>query len=95
VNPNWRPPPPGAGGPPAPGQYPPYQGGYGGYGPRRPPRQEDVILEANAQNPDFAIPGATRGRGRGGGPGRGGMQQPGVIPPMGGTGGRYPGADAI
>lgn len=44
------------------------------YGPRRPMRPEDVILEANAANPDFAIPGAGLGRGgaRGRGRGRGG-----------------------
>ncbi|KAF2488889.1 pali-domain-containing protein [Lophium mytilinum] len=97
VNPNWRPPPPGMGGPPPPGQYPPYQGaGYaGGYGARRPPRQEDIILESNAVNPDFAIPGVGLG-GRGGGRGgRGGGRQPGVIPPIAGAGGRYPGAEAI
>jgi hypothetical protein len=44
---------------------------YGPYGQRRPFRQEDVILEANAANPDFAIPGAGP-PGRGGGRGRGG-----------------------
>lgn len=93
VNPNWRPPPPGMGGPPVPGQYGPYGG-------RRPMRQEDVILEANAANPDFAVPGAElgrgRGRGRGGRGGRGGPLGPGMIAPMGlGNQGRYPGANAI
>lgn len=44
---------------------------YGPYGPRRPLRQEDVILEANAANPDFALPGAGLGRGGAGGRGRG------------------------
>lgn len=89
VNPNWRPPPPGMGGPPLPGQYAPYG--------RRPVRQEDVILEANAANPDFAIPGAGVGRGgRGrGGRGNANMRAPGLIPPMTGNGGRYPGAGAI
>jgi hypothetical protein len=93
VNPNWRPPPPGMGGPPLPGQYAPY-------GARRPIRQEDVILEANAANPDFAVPGAAPGRGRG--RGRGGMRGGGSAPApasMGGMGmgnpGRYPGAEAL
>lgn len=73
---------------------------YGPYGPRRPMRQEDVILEANAANPDFALPGVGlgRGRGRGGarGGGGGGMPIPGASQ-MGGMGnqGRYPGANAI
>lgn len=44
---------------------------YGHYGQRRPLRPEDVILQANAANPDFAIPGAGP-PGRGGGRGRGG-----------------------
>ncbi|KAF2643456.1 pali-domain-containing protein [Massarina eburnea CBS 473.64] len=90
INPNWRP-PPGSGMPP-----------YGPYGPRRPMRQEDVILEANATNPDFALPGVEMGRGRGRGRGRGGMMGRGGIPPsatMGDMGlgnqGRYPGANAI
>lgn len=90
VNPNWRPPPPGQGGPPLPGQYAPYG--------RRPMRQEDIILEANAANPDFALPGAGRGMGRGGrgGRGRGGPIAPAMIPGAGlGNQGRYPGADAI
>ncbi|KAH7126897.1 SUR7/PalI family-domain-containing protein [Dendryphion nanum] len=93
INPNWRPPPPGQGGPPLPGQYAPYT--------RRPVRQEDVILEANAANPDFAIPGADfgrgRGRGRGGrGGGRGGPLGPAMIPGAGlGNQGRYPGANGI
>jgi hypothetical protein len=90
VNPNWRPPPPGMGGPPLPGQYAPYG--------RRPVRQEDVILEANAANPDFAIPGAGVGRGNRGGRGArgaGGARAPGLIPAMAGNGGRYPGAGAI
>lgn len=90
VNPNWRPPPSGAGGPPLPGQYGQHSG-------RRPPRQEDVILDANAINPDFAVPGAGLGRGRGGV--RGGRGGRGGIapPPMMGMGsqGRYPGANAI
>jgi hypothetical protein len=63
VNPNWRP----EMGAPA-GQFAPYGPAQG----RRPMRQEDVILEANAANPDFAIPGAMPGRGRGRGRGRGG-----------------------
>lgn len=86
VNPNWRPPP----GPLMPGPY-------AGYGPRRPMRQEDVILEANAANPDFAIPGAgSRGRGRGRGGGRGGMPPPATMVNIGlGNQGRYPGANAI
>lgn len=64
-------------------------------------RQEDVILEANAANPDFAVPGAELGRGRGRGRGRGGRGG-GMMPPsasmanMGlGNQGRYPGANAI
>ncbi|KAF2271213.1 pali-domain-containing protein [Lojkania enalia] len=89
INPNWRPPPPGMSGPPVPGQYGPYGG-------RRPLRQEDVILEANAVNPDFAVPGAELGRGRGRGRGRGGrvgVMAPGMIPNMGlNNQGRYPGA---
>ncbi|KAF2176184.1 pali-domain-containing protein [Zopfia rhizophila CBS 207.26] len=92
VNPNWRPPPPGMGGPPVPGQYGPYGG-------RRPMRQEDVILEANAANPDFAVPGAEfgRGRGRGGRGGRGGMRGGSGMMQMGGLGnqGRYPRVGAI
>lgn len=90
VNPNWRPPPPGQGGPPLPGQYAPYG--------RRPMRQEDIILEANAANPDFALPGASRGMGRGGRGrgGRGGPMGPAMIPGAGlGNQGRYPGADAL
>ena len=76
------------GGPPIPGQYAPYTG-------RRPPRQEDVILEANAVNPDFAVPGAEFGRGRGRGRGRGGRggpMAPTMIPGGAGLGnqGRYP-----
>jgi len=89
VNPNWRP----EMGAPA-GQFGPYNG-------RRPMRQEDVILEANAVNPDFAIPGAGRGRGRGrGGRGRGGANVPPSVPAtMLGPGpgltnqSRYPGAN--
>ncbi|KAF2477296.1 pali-domain-containing protein [Lindgomyces ingoldianus] len=92
INPNWRPPPPGMGGPPIPGQYGPYNA-------RRPMRQEDVILEANAANPDFAVPGAElgRGRGRGRGAARGrGVPGPSMINGMGmGNQGRYPGANAI
>ncbi|KAF2273703.1 pali-domain-containing protein [Westerdykella ornata] len=91
INPNWRPPPPGMGDPALPGQYPPYG--------RRPIRKEDVILEANAANPDFAVPGAEFGRGRGRGRGkggRGGPVAPATMNNMGmGTAGRYPGADAI
>ena len=85
INPAWRPPPPGASGPPIPGNFAPY-------GARRPIRQEDVILEANAANPDFAVPGAEFGRGRGrGGRGRGrgapaALQGPGAL----GNQGRYP-----
>jgi hypothetical protein len=94
VNPNWRPPP----GPPMPG---PMSGPYNGYGPRQPPRQEDAILQANAANPDFAIPGAGFGRGRGRGRERGGGRGGAPPPPatmanMGlGNQGRYPGANAI
>lgn len=93
VNPNWRP-PPGANAPPMPGQYGPYQGG------RRPVRQEDVILEANAVNPDFAVPGAEfgrgRGRNRGGRGGRGGVMAPTMMAGSGmGNPGRYPGSDGI
>ena len=51
---------------------PPMPTSYGHYGPRRPLRQEDVILEANAANPDFVIPGASLGRGGARGRGRGG-----------------------
>lgn len=63
-------------------------------------RQEDVILEANAANPDFAVPGADfgrgRGRGRGGRGARGGPMAPAMIPAAGlGNQGRYPGANAI
>lgn len=61
-------------------------------------RQEDVILEANAANPDFAVPGAELGRGRGRGMrgGRGGPIAPATMAGMGmGNPGRYPGADAI
>ncbi|KAJ4374242.1 hypothetical protein N0V83_002983 [Neocucurbitaria cava] len=90
VNPQWHP----EMGAPA-GQFQPYNAGRG------PPRREDVILEANAANPDFAIPGAGRGRGRGRGRGgRGGalgppppatMQQgPGLTNQS-----RYPGASAM
>jgi hypothetical protein len=92
VNPAWRP------DMPAPaGQFGPYGQG------RKPMRQEDVILEANAANPDFAIPGMPgRGRGRGrGGRGRGGPV--GVPPPATmmapgpglGSQSRYPGANAL
>jgi len=92
VNPNWRP----EMGAPA-GQFGPYGQG------RRPMRQEDVILEANAANPDFAIPGvAGRGRGRGrGGRGRGGAMGPPPPATMMGPGpglgsqSRYPGANAL
>ncbi|KAH5437242.1 hypothetical protein HBI32_024140 [Parastagonospora nodorum] len=91
VNPNWRP----EMGAPA-GQFGPYPG-PGGPMPRRPMRQEDVILEANAANPDFAIPGAMPGRGRGRGRGgRGGGMGP-PPPSMLGPGlsntSRYPGAN--
>ncbi|KAF1947311.1 pali-domain-containing protein [Clathrospora elynae] len=90
VNPNWRP----EMGAPA-GQFAPFPG------PRRPMRQEDVILEANAANPDFAIPGGARGRGRGrGGRGRGGAIAPPPATMMGQGPGltnqsRYPGANAM
>lgn len=91
VNPNWRP----EMGAPA-GQFQPYNG-------RRPMRQEDVILEANAANPDFAIPGGMPGRGRGRGRGRGGRGGGPMAPPatMMGQGpgltnqSRYPGANAL
>ncbi|EDU49948.1 pH-response regulator protein palI/RIM9 [Pyrenophora tritici-repentis Pt-1C-BFP] len=87
VNPNWRP----EMGAPA-GQFAPFPGQQ-----RRPMRPEDVILEANAANPDFMIPGAGRGRGRGGGGrgrGRGGAM---MMPPtmMGAAPSRYPGASAM
>jgi hypothetical protein len=91
VNPNWRP-EMGA----AAGQFAPFPG------QRRPMRQEDVIHEANAANPDFAIPGAGRGgRGRGrGGRGRGGANMPPPATMMGPGPGltnqsRYPGANAM
>jgi hypothetical protein len=92
VNPNWRP----EMGAPA-GQFAPYASGPG----RRPIRQEDVILEANSVNPDFAIPGGMPGRGRGRGRGRGGRGGPMGPPPpatmMGGPGlssqSRYPGGN--
>ncbi|KAF1958746.1 pali-domain-containing protein [Byssothecium circinans] len=87
INPNWRPPP----GPPMPASF-------GSYGPRRPMRQEDVILEANAANPDFVLPGAEMGRGRGRGRGRGGMGRGGIptSTSMGlGNQGRYPDAGAV
>jgi hypothetical protein len=63
-------------------------------------RQEDVILEANAVNPDFAIPSAGRGRGRGrGGRGRGGPMMPPATMIGQGPGltnqSRYPGANAM
>lgn len=102
VNPAWRP-EMGT----AAGQLLP----YAGQPARRPMRQEDVILEANAANPDFAIPGGMPGRGRGrgrGGPGmngRGRGAPGGGSPPQGasmlgqgpGIGGqsRYPGANAL
>lgn len=87
VNPNWMPPP---------GMGPPLPGQYGPYGGRKPLRQEDVILEANAANPDFTVPGAGlgrgRGRGRGGRGGRGGIA-PATMVGMGlSNEGRYPGA---
>ncbi|KAL6702693.1 hypothetical protein ACN47E_001240 [Coniothyrium glycines] len=92
VNPNWRP-EMGA----SSGQFQPYNG-------RRPVRQEDVILEANAANPDFAIPGGLPGRGRGRGRGRGGRGG-GPMPPLPATmmgpgagltnQSRYPGANAL
>jgi hypothetical protein len=88
VNPNWRP----EMGAPA-GQFAPFPG------PRRPMRQEDVILEANAANPDFVIPGAGRGRGRGmGGRGRGGAPPPATMIGQGPgltNQSRYPGANAM
>lgn len=93
INPAWRPAPGGEliavlndlslpancsyTGPPMPGAYGP------GPGPRRPMRQEDMILEANAENPDFAIPGVNVGRGRGRGRGgRGGGAVRGGLPPL-------------
>ncbi|KZM19886.1 uncharacterized protein EKO05_0004317 [Ascochyta rabiei] len=94
VNPNWRP----EMGAPA-GNFGPYNGRGGG----RPMRPEDVILDANAANPDFAIPGVGMGRGRGRGGfsarGRGrGMPPPATM--MGQQNGlqapgRYPGANAM
>lgn len=95
VNPAWRP----EMGAPA-GNFGPYNGPGGRGG--RPMRPEDVILDANAANPDFAIPGVGMGRGRGrGGASRG--RGRGVAPPatmMGMQGGlqapgRYPGASAM
>ncbi|KAJ4992724.1 hypothetical protein SVAN01_01770 [Stagonosporopsis vannaccii] len=93
VNPAWRP----EMGAPA-GNFGPYNGRGGG----RPMRPEDVILDANAANPDFAIPGVGMGRGRGRGGFRGGRGR-GIQPPatmMGPQGGlqapgRYPGANAM
>lgn len=87
VNPNWRP----EMGAPA-GQFAPYG--------RRPIRQEDVILEANAVNPDFAIPGSGRGRGRGRGRGGNSALAPPPATMMGQGPGlsnqsRYPGANAL
>jgi hypothetical protein len=68
-------------------------------------RQEDVILEANAANPDFAVPGAEFGRGRGrgrggrggggGGQGRGGAAPAMLGAPGMGNQGRYPTANGI
>jgi hypothetical protein len=96
VNPAWRP-EMGA----AAGNFGPYGGPGNGRG-GRPMRPEDVILDANAANPDFAIPGVGmgRGRGRGGfrGRGRGGMQPPAtMMGPQNGlqAPGRYPGANAM
>lgn len=88
VNPNWKP----EMGAPA-GQFPPFNG-------RRAMRPEEVILQANAANPDFAIPGRGNGRGRGrGGRGRG-IAQPIPATVMGQGAGlsnqsRYPGASAM
>lgn len=93
VNPAWHP-EMGA----AAGNFGPYNNGGRG----RPMRPEDVILDANAANPDFAIPGVGmgRGRGRGGfrGRGRGGIQPPAtMMGPQSGlqAPGRYPGANAM
>ena len=59
-------------------------------------RQEDVILEANAANPDFAVPGVGMGRGRGRGRGRGGPRGGAMGPTMMmDRDGRYPGAGAM
>lgn len=90
VNPNWRP----EMGAPA-GQFAPYNGNG-----RRAMRPEEVILQANAANPDFVIPGRGNGRGRGRG-GRG----VGIAPPVPATimgpgpgltnQSRYPGASAM
>ncbi|KAF1966927.1 pali-domain-containing protein [Bimuria novae-zelandiae CBS 107.79] len=80
VNPNWR---------PAPG--PPMPASYGPYGPRRPLRQEDV-LEVNAANPNFALPGAGLGRGGPKGRGRGGTS---AVMNAGLDTGRYPGATVM
>jgi hypothetical protein len=94
VNPNWRP-EMGA----AAGQFGPYGGvgGGGGGGGRRPMRPEDVILQANVANPDFAIPGTTPGRGRGRARGRGGPMGPPATMMGPGPGlsnqSRYPGAN--
>lgn len=93
VNPAWRP-EMGA----AAGNFGPYNGRGGG----RPMRPEDVILDANAANPDFAIPGVGMGRGRGRGGFRGGRGR-GIQPPATMMGpqnglqapGRYPGASAM
>lgn len=94
VNPAWRP----EMGAPA-GNF----GPYNGRGGPRPMRPEDVILDANAANPDFAIPGVGMGRGRGRGAfvgrGRGrGVQPPAtMMGPQNGlqAPGRYPGASAM
>ncbi len=88
VNPKWDP-ELGA----AAGQFAPYNG-------RKPTRQEDRILAANAANPDFAIPTPGRGRGRGG-RGRGSAMGPPPPAMMMGSGpglsnqSRYPGASAV
>lgn len=94
VNPAWRP----EMGAPA-GNFGPYNGPGPGRG--RPMRPEDVILDANAANPDFAIPGVGigggRGRGRGAFRGRGrGAPPPAMMLQQGlQTPGRYPGASAM
>lgn len=83
INPEWRP-ELGA----AAGQFAPYNA-------RRPLKQQDRILEANAENPDFALPGAVsgRGRGRGRGGGGGGGRGGAIGPPINQS--RYPGGTAM
>jgi len=84
VNPNWRPPPNGMG----LGQN------MGGVPNRRPMQQQPQQRDVLNSNPDFELPGSTRGGNRG----RAGSS-PGQVPGMGGMGGmpsgggRYPTGD--